>query len=257
MSVDIGRVLDNWPYQSEGVMARLIAGNDGRKQLQLRLDLGVLQMDVDGRPDGETLQGYPSWLACLAAKRSAEPDQNPSSEDWSQLDREIMQFYHRRTALMALAQQAQLLNKRRRAIALYRRALRDANHNLQAMNFIVSHSDDPQYAEGHERYRPLVLAQRGLAAGHWHVLRGDPDLAIERVKAGIRRIERFYHRRRLDDLINEDAGVRQLRILERQIRREHVIDRTLQEQLDDALANEDYKLAAQIRDKIDHRNDSK
>jgi hypothetical protein len=50
MSLDIGEVLENWPFRHEEVVARRVLGDDGKEKVQLRLDLGLLQMEVSLEP---------------------------------------------------------------------------------------------------------------------------------------------------------------------------------------------------------------
>src|SRR4051812_32455835 len=50
--MDVTHALRGWAFQPGQVNVRLIRGNDGKPKLQLRLDLGLLQMELDGRPDG-------------------------------------------------------------------------------------------------------------------------------------------------------------------------------------------------------------
>src|ERR1700753_1165409 len=50
--MDIAQALRGWQFEPGQVNVRLIRGNDGKPKLQLRLDLGLLQMELDGRPDG-------------------------------------------------------------------------------------------------------------------------------------------------------------------------------------------------------------
>ncbi|MEM8875851.1 MAG: hypothetical protein AAGD32_16510 [Planctomycetota bacterium] len=49
---DIADVLRNWDHEPGTINVRKIVGNDGREKLQMRLELGVLQMEIAGRPDG-------------------------------------------------------------------------------------------------------------------------------------------------------------------------------------------------------------
>src|SRR5881394_3525522 len=51
--MDITQSLRGWAFEPGQVNVRLIRGNDGKPKLQLRLDLGLLQMELDGRPDGK------------------------------------------------------------------------------------------------------------------------------------------------------------------------------------------------------------
>ena len=54
---DISRILNNWEFNAEDICARKIVGQDGREKLQVRVDLGMLQMNLDGRPDGTRPHG--------------------------------------------------------------------------------------------------------------------------------------------------------------------------------------------------------
>ena len=50
---DITKVLQNWDYRLGRVDARRVKGEDGADKLQLRIDLGLLQMNAQRRPDGK------------------------------------------------------------------------------------------------------------------------------------------------------------------------------------------------------------
>ena len=54
MSVDdIRPILQGWPYRPGEITVRKIRGDDGREKIQMRVDLGLLQMEATGRPDGQ------------------------------------------------------------------------------------------------------------------------------------------------------------------------------------------------------------
>jgi len=61
--MDITQALRGWSFEPGQVNVRLIRGNDGKPKLQLRLDLGLLQMELDGRPDGKRPHRAPTELA--------------------------------------------------------------------------------------------------------------------------------------------------------------------------------------------------
>ena len=62
MNRDLTEILKEWPYEPGELHVRLIEGLDGEPKLQVRLDLGILQMNAEGRPDGEQPFGYDSLL---------------------------------------------------------------------------------------------------------------------------------------------------------------------------------------------------
>src|SRR5208282_2346725 len=62
MSFDISALLDQWDYQPGQVLVRKFPGKDGQEKIQLRVDLGLLQMNAKGRPDGKRPFGRESLL---------------------------------------------------------------------------------------------------------------------------------------------------------------------------------------------------
>ncbi len=44
LSWDIDPILKDWSYRPDEITVRVIQGDDGQRKIQLRLDLGVLQM---------------------------------------------------------------------------------------------------------------------------------------------------------------------------------------------------------------------
>src|SRR5262249_6861441 len=62
VSQDIDAALRGWEYKSGSVQARLVKAADGRQVLQMRVDLGLLQMETAGRPDGTRPHGYSSYF---------------------------------------------------------------------------------------------------------------------------------------------------------------------------------------------------
>src|SRR5437870_2039393 len=78
VSKDLTPILDGWRHDPENFSVRIIPGDDGRDKIQVRLDLGVLQMEVDGRPDGESPEGQESWFEVFRRRQKehdlAHPD---------------------------------------------------------------------------------------------------------------------------------------------------------------------------------------
>jgi hypothetical protein len=254
MNLDISDTLSGWPYQEQELTVRLVTGDDGAARLQLRLDVGVLQMELEGRPDGLQLNGHKSWLDHLERKLAEQPSSPLDDNDWSELDREIMQFYQRRIALLAVAQAAEADQQHTQALELHRRVVRDADHSLRAMDFISEHSSDQEYIDNHERYRAFILGHRTQAAARLCILNDEPEQAIEAIAAGLDRMEKARRRQDDEQPADQDPMFIQLKKLQRDIRRRHRIKRTLREQLEKAVEQEDFERAARIRDQIRRRS---
>lgn len=249
MRRDIDEALRGWAYEpgSGETQAREIRTRDGRLVLQVRIELGLLQMEVDRRPDGTRPHGFDTYLEYLLhrARRSPSGSESRSSAWMMQaehrvgIDSELEQFYRRRMAWLALQR--------------YDRAIRDADHTLALMDFIARHGHDEQYVLNHERLRGVVLFHRAQAAAALALERRRPDEAIEAIQEGITVLQnhiRHWQQERDEDEIPDPTLIEQLRQTEEEIRKHFAVGKTLREQLDEAVAVEDYEKAARLRDQI-------
>src|SRR4029077_18741688 len=95
MSLDLNTILKDWPHENRAIKVRKIMGLDGRQKLQLRIDLGVLQMELTGRPDGVRPHGCESLLTyhqMRAAKAEAGSETyGLSPEECAELQQEGIQ----------------------------------------------------------------------------------------------------------------------------------------------------------------------
>jgi hypothetical protein len=256
MRRDIDEAIHGWPYDPEPgeVVAREVRARDGRMVLQIRLDLGLLQLEIEGRPDGTRPHNFLTYLDYLrhrAAARGLAPGGKAPS--WSmepvhcaEADREFAQYYHRRVAWLSLQR--------------YDRALRDADHTLALMDFVARHGPGGEYVESHERFRGPVLFQRTQALAALALERRKPEEAVDAVHDGIGRLadhqEAWAGEHEGEESLNEPL-IEQLRVLEGEIHKNFAISKTLKEQLDEAVATEDYERAARLRDLIRLRGEAK
>jgi hypothetical protein len=212
----------------------------GREVIQVRVDLGMMQIETAGRPDGTQPHGFPTYfdyLQSLAAKAErADREFTLSEEQSEEADREFTQFYHRRIAWLTLR--------------AFDKAIADADHTLAFMDFIRDHAPNDEYRLAHEQYRGFVLFHRTQAAAASAVEAEDPEKAVDAILTGLRQIRSFFAEHDLEEQTEEDGMVRQLRKLEKSLREMHGIEETLQEQLDTAIANEEYERAARLRDAL-------
>ena len=237
---DIDHIFEDWPYQPGVVSARLLRAHDGRNVLQMRIELGVLQMEVTGRPDGQRFNGRDTFLQALMDEASAAGDALVLDEDqYFELDREFLQFYHRRVCWLALRE--------------FEHAIADADHTLAMMDFAAAHATDPQWMLLHEQYRPFVLFHRTQAAALLQLKTATPEEAIEEIDAGLGRMREIFEALEAEEQFEEDELVEQLVHLRESLREEYQVGPTLGEQLSDAIAAEQYERAARLRDQIRRR----
>lgn len=243
MNQDIDFILESWQYQPGVAQARLVQARDGRELIQLRVDLGVLQLETAGRPDGARPHGHATYFDYLQEQsrlaRKGDRTFTLSEEQCRESDREFLQFYHRRMCWLALRQ--------------YVRAIRDADHTLGFMDFVKRHAPNEEYLDAHEQYRGFVLFQRTQAAAALQVEKNAPEEAINEIHQGLERIRVFFAAYGREEEMEEDGMVRHLRHVEATLRQQYHIDATLAEQLQQAIAEEDYERAARLRDALKKR----
>jgi hypothetical protein len=235
---DIDRILRNWPYEPGEISARLVQADDGRDVLQMRVEMGVLQLETSGRPDGTQPGGaetYFDYLAALATQDEAEPFVL-SAEQCNEADREFMQFYHRRICWLALRE--------------FRRAANDADHTLAFMDFVREHSPAEEWTQSHDQYRPFVLFHRTQAAALATLEEAGPRAAMQELNRGLERFHDLFVECEAEDQFDDDDLVRRLHELRDTLREQYDLQPSLSEQLESAVANEQYELAARLRDQL-------
>lgn len=234
MELDIAPILQSWP-ESEAV--RVIDGIDGRRKIQRRLPLGLIQLEVEGRPDGETPEGHASYLDLYRDRsRRGELAEGLDSDACQQLAGEALLFYQRRLCFFELGD--------------YGNAARDAGRNLELFAFVREHARNAEDAWMLDQYRGFVLYHRARAEALAALERLDFPAADESIRGGIESIDRFFDEYGLDDAKENSEELRALRTLQREIERNRPRSKRerLQEQLDQAVEHEDYEKAAHLRD---------
>lgn len=234
---DIDHLLEDWPYEPGEISVRLICASGGRDVLQMRVEMGILQLEVEHRPDGQRPGGADTYFDYLVGMSTNEGDSLVLSEEQCNgADEEFMQFYQRRLCWLALKE--------------YLHAVRDADHNLAFMDFVRKHSPSDQWTWSHEQYRPFILFHRTQAAALAALDESGPQAAIEQFNQGLTQIESFFEEHGIEEQYKDDEMAGRLIEMRESLRDHYSVGRTLGEQLAAAVAKEQYELAAKLRDKI-------
>ena len=236
----IDHLLKDWPYRFGEVIARKVRGSDRRPLLQMRVDMGVLQMETTGRPDGERPEGfetYYDYLVSLSFHEGAEFEL--SARRCMEIDREFVQFYHRRICWLALKD--------------YHRAAEDADHTLKLMDFSTAHSPDDNWSLMHEQYRPFVLFHRTQARALTKLEQTDPQQAVATIDEGLGQLREIFEEHEAEDEFDESELVIKLREMRDSLIKHYELGPSLAEQLAEAIAKEEYELAAKLRDRMNSR----
>jgi hypothetical protein len=243
MSLDIGPILDGWEYRLGEISARKIMGVDGLVKIQLRLDTGLLQMELHGRPDGKRPYGGASLLdyyQTLAQEHQREERAAfaLTHEDCKALQMESTQYYHRRITFFQLKD--------------YEGAKQDAVHNLQIMDLVKTYASDPQYAQDFEQFRAFVTAHRIRAESLVYLREEKTEEALRCIQEGIEEIEAFIKTSEAPGVMDGAKEIEALKSWAAEIDENRPVseEERLQAELKEAVQKEDFERAAELRDQI-------
>lgn len=245
MNGDISSILDGWPYEPGKISVRRISGQDGRPKIQLRLDLGILQMETEGRPDGLRPRGFPSLLEYQQSRletyrrRHGKPEGfRVSPNDCEDLRAESVMYYHRYLAEFALED--------------YAAVERDTLRNLRVLDFCKCHAASEDDRQAMEQFRPYVVMMHARARALRALEEQDFPQAHDAVTGGLRAIRDFLGDAG-DAAAEASAEVAVLEALLEEIEQRRPIDplTRLEKELRQAVQDERYEEAAAIRDRLD------
>jgi len=249
ISKDITPILEGWEYVPNDINVRRIHGLDGRDKVQLRIDLGLMQMELDGRPDGQRPHGKESLLDYFESLLREHIERYGSDEQFSlnaddliELQREGIQYYHRYISLLHLGD--------------YPRVIRDTERNLRLFDFVRRYAEDEDDKWSFDQYRPYVLMIRARAKGMLALERKEYSQALEAIREAIEEIEDFLREYVDEDSLEENNEIQVLREWAEQIERDRPLTprERLSRELEEAVRREEYERAAKLRDQLRRLN---
>ncbi|MEM9187093.1 MAG: UvrB/UvrC motif-containing protein [Planctomycetota bacterium] len=182
--MDISSLIDGWDFTPDEITVRSIVGDDGKEKLQLRIDLGLMQLEIDGRPDGQTINGFESCLDWRRDQQASHDRANPDgapyqleSEDCAELMREGIQYYHRYISFWHTNR--------------YELCARDTKRNLDLFAFVREHAKYDRDKLQFDQWRPYVTMMHARAVGTPLVELQQWDAAVGAIDAAIAGVERF------------------------------------------------------------------
>ena len=243
MSKDITSILAGWEHDPDEMQVRIVAGDDGRDKFQMRIDLGLIQMEMEGRPDGARPDGFESLLE-LHEARARDAEEGGGAEyvldpkDCGALMREGIQYYHRYLAAFHLQR--------------YDLVARDTERNLRLFAFVVRHAARQRDKMQFDQYRPYVTMMRSRALAHQALAVNDHATALDAIDEGIAGIRQF-----LRDIEHSDSEVECMELgfllrWRKEVEAERPVgpSERLEQQLALAVALEEYEEAARLRDQL-------
>ena len=243
MSQDIDSVLLNWDYKRGELSVRLIESENGKNEdpkIQIRMDLGLMQLEWSGRPDGTQPNKHPSLLAYYSARerRVDAKGFTLSREDCWALGQEAMQYYWRRISFFELKE--------------YKRAERDARHNLDILALCSQYAENEEDRQMAEQHRIFVTTHR-IQAEALSLLESDEHKrALGQIRLGIQEIEAILAEQSGLEAAEDCAELRFLVEWEKEVEESRPLSlyERLSAQLKAAVEQEQFEKAAVLRDRL-------
>jgi len=254
MTLDLSELVTDWDESGEEIPSRVVTDAQGGEWLQLRVDLGVLQMQPSGRPDGRNYHSHTSVLDYIRHERSING--LVSESDWDELRRELEQFNFRRLTLAGVAEHALRDENEAGARGYLERAVLDIEHCLNILALARKagvDADDDDLT--HSTPISMLVFNRARMRVRLCVIDQRYEDAIEETQRGADELRQSLSSERLsDEEIERDPGLSYLNQLIERLRKQHGISSTLREKLNQAIEQEDFERAAALRDQLRRRS---
>jgi hypothetical protein len=283
MNTDLSDVLADWPYEPGQINVRVIRGINGEPKIQVRLDLGLLQMNLEGRPDGQRPNGCDSLLdyfervldgSLRLDPESLDPaDSTPPTapnapprkrqnagddgdiefesvddgdaselvltpEQCKALRDEAAQYYHRYVALLVLED--------------FEAVVRDTSRNLRVAELCAEHAAEEEDRNALQQIRPYIHMMRARALASLSLRDDESKAAVLAIEIGLDAIRACYENAGDPSAFEESSEAQVLRSMREALLPKLPVSQKaeLRERLRDALASENYELAAILRDEL-------
>ena len=249
MVQDLNSILQAWEFDPETNM-RKIWGDDGVQKIQVRIDQGafqgVLQVNLDGRPDGKKPHGCEFLLDYHSQALEAHRQANGGATTGFLLDHAACQelfdegtrIYGRYIFLLQIRD--------------YSRVIRDTERNMRLFRFVNTHGEQEDDRMNLEKWWPYILRINATARAKQACEKQDYDQALELVEEAREKIadlpevnteEFFAELQRSQQVLDE---------LEEEIRSDRPLspEETLETKLQKAIEREEFEKAVVLRDEL-------
>src|SRR4051812_26200388 len=185
VSKDISPLLKGWDYEPGTINVRKVHGADGAPKLQMRLNLGLLQMEMSGRPDGARPHGCESLLEYFEDQLREHEDTHGSDlgfhltgSQCQSLRDEALLYYHRYLSLLVLEE--------------YPAVVRDTARNLRVLDLCGKYAMNDQDRLELEQYRPYITMINSKAQAQIYVSDKRYSEALDVIQGALSSIKEFF-----------------------------------------------------------------
>ncbi len=243
MTNDLTKFLAAWEYDPDHT-TRIVQAEDGRKVLQVRLPLGIEQYELDGRPDGTRPFGTDSVVEFVEAQLSQAVSERGDDSTFEidheaavSLQNEGVLFYYRYLLLFQLND--------------FERVARDTAHNLRLCSLLERYCPREADRNAVLQFKPYILRMNAVSRAMLSIQNQAKEVAEGIVRQAIRHIEELVDIDTPAFRFEKARSVTYLQSALTQIEKQPVDQRErLKLELDEAVENEEYEKAAELRDQL-------
>jgi translation initiation factor 2 beta subunit (eIF-2beta)/eIF-5 len=190
---DLTDILNEWDENDSGI--RRVYGNDGIEKMQMKMSSpeghmkGIMQMNLEGRPDGIKPYGFDSLLQYYKHKfctycqtHGSEKGYKISPKEVDKLLAELNLYYHRCCFLNSMEPTT---------TEDIKRMMRDGEFNFQILDFIEKYSEDENRKKYVMDLKPAFVMFAARNKIDHGIKSKDYELALKGISQGRKRILRL------------------------------------------------------------------
>ena len=248
MMENIGPLLKHWPYSQDNTIRKII-DEDGTEKIQVRVDQGafqgILQMELDGRPDGHKPHRSIFVLDYFQSKRDKYIESNGKEEGFElkkahcrELFDESHQIYERYVFLLQIQD--------------YDRVIQDTERNMDLFRFVNRYAKTEKDRLNLEKWWPYVLRINAIARVMITTQNEDYASAIAIIRDVLEQIEALEKVDAEEFHMEKERSIQALNELLEELEQKRPLTETerLKKELLMAIESEDFERAAELRDRI-------
>jgi hypothetical protein len=246
--IDLQAALRDWPYEPDKISVRKILGTDDAVRIQMRVELGIIQMEAEGRPDGVRPHGAVSLLEYFQRRFAKHVERNGtplgfvlSRSDCESLRNEASLYYRRYIALFVLEE--------------FGNVVRDTTHSLGIFDICRDYAFEADDRNALEEFRPYVLMMRARGSAYQALEESEPASALAHVNRGIMEIKNHFEKQGRPDAFSGAEEIKMLRALAAELSGKVPTGSVLltRRALRTAIEQERFEDAARLRDELKNK----
>jgi len=249
MGQDISHMLREWEFDPDSNV-RKIRGDDGIQKVQVRIDQGafqgILQLNMDGRPDGRKPHGFDFVLDYYCHSLEVHRKKHSGSENGFTLDQndckelfdEGVRVYGRYGFLLQLKD--------------YERVIRDTERNMKLFRFVNDYALEEEDRSNLEKWWPYILRIHATARAKLAVQEKDYEQAFEIIDETKDKIAQLPQVEAEEFFIESERSQQALDELREELQNSRPLSREerLKQDLQEAIDQDAFEEAALIRDEL-------